>query len=77
MNDATDDAIEDRSGDALPDDLDVTLVGPYTFPDIARRRIAAAIYAAFAAATAVAWLATDNGGFLAGACVLAAVAERV
>ena len=62
------------SGDALPDDLDVTLVGPYTFPDIARRRIAAAIYTAFAAVSAAAWLATDNGGFLAAACVLASVA---
>jgi len=70
MNDATDDG----SGDTLPDDLDVTLVGPYTFPDIARRRIAAAIYAGFAAATAAAWLATDNGGFLAAACILAAFA---
>lgn len=73
-DDASDDASSDGSGDALPDDLDVTLVGPYTFPDIARRRIAAAIYAAFAAATAAAWLATDNGGFLAGTSVLAAVA---
>ena len=30
---------EASGGDRLPEDLDVTaLVGPYTFPDIARRR---------------------------------------
>ena len=35
----------DDEGDALPKDLDVTAyVGPYVFPDIRRRRIAAACY---------------------------------
>ncbi|HEX5616717.1 MAG TPA: hypothetical protein VFZ83_16325 [Acidimicrobiia bacterium] len=67
------DVPDTAAGDELPDELDVTLVGPYTFPDIARRRIAAAIYALIAAATAALWLATDNGGYLAGAGILAAV----
>jgi len=32
-------------GDDLPEELDVTaFVGPYVFPDIRRRRIAAALY---------------------------------
>jgi hypothetical protein len=32
-------------GDDLPEELDVTAyVGPYVFPDIRRRRIAAALY---------------------------------
>ncbi len=32
----------DDTGDELPEDLDVTAyVGPYVFPDIRRRRIAA------------------------------------
>jgi hypothetical protein len=64
----------DAEGDALPEDLDVTaLVGPYVFPDIARRRIAAAVYAVVAAACAVVGVAAGNGGVLVGAVLLGAV----
>ena len=39
------DALPRDVGDALPEELDVTAyVGPYVFPDIRRRRIAAACY---------------------------------
>jgi hypothetical protein len=70
----TDDRAEqERAGDALPGELDVTLVGPYTFPDIARRRIAAAIDVVVALGCLVAYLATRNGGFAAAAAILAAV----
>jgi hypothetical protein len=56
---------EAHEGDALPEDLDVTAyVGPYTFPDIKRRRIAGTIYAVMAVLCLAAGLATDNRGFL-------------
>jgi hypothetical protein len=62
-------------GDALPEDLDVTAyVGPYTFPDIRRRRIAGALYAGIAIASFTGWVLTENGGLLAAAVFLAAVA---
>ena len=36
---------DEHEGDDLPEELDVTAyVGPYVFPDIRRRRIAAALY---------------------------------
>src|SRR5262245_41116984 len=70
---------EDRSGaddgDELPEDLDVTAyVGPYTFPDIKRRRIAGTIYAVMAVGCLVAGLAADNRGFLLAAGLLGATA---
>jgi len=47
--------------DQLPEELDVTgYVGQYTFPDIARRRIPAAMYLVVAAACFVLW-ATHRG----------------
>jgi hypothetical protein len=52
------------AGDSLPEDLDVTAyVGPYTFPDIKRRRVAGTIYAVLAALCLWAALATHNAGF--------------
>lgn len=51
--------------DALPDELDVTaFVGPYQFPDVARRRVQGAIYLGFAAALLVLWTTRHNGGVL-------------
>ena len=56
---------DEPRGDELPDDLDVTAyVGPYTFPDIKRRRIAGTIYFVLAAFTLWAGLATSNAGFV-------------
>jgi hypothetical protein len=61
----------EADGDALPEDLDVTAyVGPYTFPDIKRRRIAGAIYAVLAAICSWAGFAHDNSGFLLAAALL-------
>jgi hypothetical protein len=60
--------------DALPEDLDVTAyVGPYTFPDIRRRRIAGTGYLVLAAAGVVGSLVTGNRGVLAGAVLLAVI----
>ena len=61
----------EESGDELPDDLDVTAyVGPYTFPDIKRRRIAGTIYAVVAAACVLIGLDVENNGFLLAALLL-------
>jgi hypothetical protein len=61
--------------DELPEDLDVTAyVGPYTFPNITRRRIAGTIYLVIAALCAIGWRPTDNGGLVAAAIVLALIA---
>ena len=66
---------EEREGDRLPDDLDVTAyVGPYTFPDIKRRRIAATIYLVVAAGVLWAGLAASNGGLIFGGVLLALIA---
>jgi len=52
-------------GDALPEDLDVTAyVGPYVFPDIRRRRIAAALYVVVGGAALWAGLASSNRGLV-------------
>ncbi len=59
--------------DALPDDLDVTAyVGPYTFPDIRRRRIAATLYFIIAAGALLGWFVSGNRG-LAAAAILVGV----
>ena len=57
--------------DELPEDLDAAgYVGPYTFPDNARRRIPGALYLAVAALCLVLWLTKGedavlvNDGFL-------------
>ena len=61
----------EHRGDELPDDLDVTAyVGPYTFPDIKRRRIAGTTYLVVAAGTLWAGLAASNGGLVFGAVLL-------
>ncbi|MBV9252632.1 MAG: hypothetical protein JO054_00255, partial [Actinobacteria bacterium] len=55
----------DEHTDELPEDLDVSAyVGPYTFPDINRRRIPAAIYLAAAVGFFVLWLTRGDGGVL-------------
>ena len=66
--------------DALPADLDVTgYVGPYTFPNINRRRIPGIAYLVIAAGCLALWAArTDggvlvNGGLLGAAVLLGAV----
>jgi len=65
--------------DELPDDLHAAgYVGPYLFPDNARRRIPGYLYLATAAACVVVWLLVDgspyvNGGFLFAAALLAIV----
>jgi hypothetical protein len=61
--------------DALPADLDPTAyVGPYQFPDIRRRRIAATMYFVVGAACAAAFAINSNGGLLAAAVALALIA---
>jgi hypothetical protein len=65
--------------DQLPADLDAAgFVGPYTFPDNSRRRIAGALYLLIGAASLLTWwLRGDdgvlvNGGFLVAGIALAA-----
>lgn len=70
MSGAREDDDAGSEGDELPDELDVTLVGPYTFPDIRRRRIAGSIYAVLAGGCAWAGLASENSGFLLAAALL-------
>jgi hypothetical protein len=73
--------VEDEHRDVLPDDLDVTgLVGPYTFPNINRRRIPGVLYLVVALACFVLWVTHRggdhvlvNGGFLAAALFLGVV----
>ncbi|MCU1429856.1 MAG: hypothetical protein JWL83_3856 [Actinomycetia bacterium] len=61
----------DATGDQLPEDLDVTAyVGPYVFPDIRRRRIAASLYAIVAALSLWAGLTSGNGGLIAAAIII-------
>lgn len=51
--------------DELPEDLDVTgYVGPYTFPDIAKRRIPALLYLAVATACFALWAVRGDGVFV-------------
>jgi hypothetical protein len=77
MVDASDDATG-AGGDVLPGELDVTaLVGPYLFPDIRRRRLAAGLYALVAAASLAAGASSGNGGLVAAGVVLVLVALYV
>jgi hypothetical protein len=70
-----DDEPEAEAGDDLPEELDVTAyVGPYAFPDIRRRRIAAALYVIVGAAALWAGLASANGGLVFGGVVLGVIA---
>jgi len=55
----------DDHTDELPEDLDVSAyVGPYTFPDIKKRRIPGFIYLAAAVALFLLWLTKADGGVL-------------
>jgi hypothetical protein len=68
------DVAADAPRDELPEDLDVTAyVGPYTFPDIRRRRIAGAGYIVLAALSVTGSIVTGNRGVLAGALLLALI----
>jgi hypothetical protein len=70
-----DEGDDEAGGDALPEDLDVTAyVGPYTFPDIRRRRIAAACYVVIGACSVWAGVAADNRGLLLGGVFLLLIA---
>lgn len=67
--------------DSLPAELDVTrTVGPYRFPDVARRRWAAGVYAVAGAACLALWATHPgervlvNEGFLVAGVALAAIA---
>jgi hypothetical protein len=61
--------------DELPEELDVTAyVGPYVFPDIRRRRIAAACYAVLGALALWGGLASGNRGLLLGGAFLLLIA---
>lgn len=65
----------DDAADALPAELDVTrYVGPSVFPNVARRRLAAALYVVVAVGCFVGFVVSRNGGLLAGALILAAIA---
>lgn len=67
--------MEPNHADELPEDLDVTAyVGPYVFPDIRRRRIAAAIYTVLGGASLAAGVAYDNRGLLFGGVLLLLIA---
>ena len=66
---------EGSEGDALPEDLDVTAyVGPYVFPDIRRRRIAAACYVVFGGGSLAVGLAAGNSGLILAGVILGVIA---
>jgi hypothetical protein len=73
--------VEEQHHDVLPDDLDITgLVGPYTFPNINRRRVPGVLYLVIALASFVLWLLNRgddhvlvNSGFLVVSVFLALV----
>jgi hypothetical protein len=55
-------AASEEAGDTLPEELDVSAyVGPYTFPDIRRRRIPGLMYLGLSTACFALW-ATQSGG---------------
>jgi hypothetical protein len=57
--------VTEHYADELPADLDVTgFVGPYLFPDVARRRIQGLIYLAVAVALLALWGTRHDGGVL-------------
>src|SRR5438445_9528 len=62
--------------DELPKDLDVTqYVGPYVFPNITRRRIPGAMYAALAVLCFGGWIVSSNGGLLAAVIILGLISS--
>jgi len=66
---------DERQGDRLPADLDVTAyVGPYLFPDIRRRRLAGAILAVLGAGSLAGGLGSGNDGLVGAGVLLLLVA---
>jgi hypothetical protein len=73
---------DEEHRDSLPEDLDASgYVGPYTFPDIRRRRIPGWLYLGFGGLAVLAWVLTQgddpvlvNEGFLVAGVVLIAIA---
>jgi len=64
-----------RVSDELPEDLDVSAyVGPYTFPDIKRRRIPGAIYGVLGIGCLAYWFAEGNDGLALAGVLLFVVA---
>ena len=75
MSDRSGDELPEPAGDQLPQDLDVTAyVGPYVFPDIRRRRIAAACYLVIGAGSLWAGIAADNSGLVFAGVLLLVIA---
>jgi len=63
------------AGDALPADLDVTAyVGPYVFPDIRRRRIAAACYVVLGGGSLGFGITSANSGLVLAGVLLLVIA---
>ena len=60
--------------DELPEELDVTRPRPYRIPDISRRRIAAVAHGIVAVTALASFAVSGNGGLLAGALFLVAIA---
>lgn len=61
-------------GDSLPDELNVTAyVGPYIFPDIRRRRIAATILAIISVIGLGGGISADNIGVIVGGVVIGVI----
>jgi hypothetical protein len=69
-------AEQQHTGDTLPDDLKVesAYVGPYQFPDVKRRRLAALLYVIVAAIAIAAGVSASNSGLIAGGVLVAAIA---
>ena len=75
MSDRSGDELPEPAGDQLPEELDVTAyVGPYVFPDIRRRRIAAACYLVIGAGSLWAGVAADNSGLVFAGVLLLVIA---
>jgi hypothetical protein len=67
------DAATPHEGDVLPADLDPSqYVGPYTFPDIKRRRVPGFIYLGTAVVLLALWLGYHDGGVFVNRGTLAA-----
>jgi hypothetical protein len=66
---------DERTGDQLPEELDVTAyVGPYLFPDIRRRRITGSLLLVLAIVALGFGASSSNGGLIGGGALLAVAA---